>query len=176
MTRYHPALVALHWILALLISVALLGGTFILDALPNDHPQKIDGLFGHMTVGTLILVLMIARLVIRVRSAKPPHADIGNAALNKASAWAHWVFYILIFGMLTSGIGMSILAGLPPIVFFGSGDPLPATFDDLPPRIAHGWIAMALGALILGHIGAAFYHQFVRKDALLARMWFGKRR
>jgi len=24
------------------------------------------------------------------------------------------------------------------------------------------------------HVGAALYHQFVRKDNLLARMWFGK--
>jgi cytochrome b561 len=28
--------------------------------------------------------------------------------------------------------------------------------------------------LILLHIGAALYHQFLKKDHLLGRMWFGK--
>jgi len=37
----------------------------------------------------------------------------------------------------------------------------------------HGlsWILLLL--LVLLHIGAAFYHQFFRKDNLLGRMWFG---
>lgn len=176
MTRYHPALVALHWLLAILILIALFGGTFILDAMPNDHPNKIEGLQGHMIVGITILVLMLVRLVVRLRTTHPPEADIGNALLNRLSKWAHWAFYLLIFGMLGSGIGMSVLAGLPPIVFGGSGDPLPMTFDDLPPRIAHGFFATALMLLIAGHVGAALYHQFARKDGLLRRMWFGQRR
>jgi cytochrome b561 len=29
--------------------------------------------------------------------------------------------------------------------------------------------------LIAGHVAAALYHQFVRKDGLLRRMWFGAR-
>lgn len=175
MTRYHPALVALHWILGVLILIALFGGTFVLDAMPNDHPLKVQGLQGHMTVGIVIAALMVIRLAVRFFTAKPPHADIGNTLLNRLSVWAHWAFYVLVFGMIASGIGMSVLAGLPPIVFGGSGDPLPVTFDDLPPRIAHGFFATALMLLIAGHVAAAFYHQFVRKDGLLRRMWFGKR-
>ena len=34
--RYHPALVALHWLLALLLTLALALGTFILKEIPND--------------------------------------------------------------------------------------------------------------------------------------------
>ena len=36
-------------------------------------------------------------------------------------------------------------------------------------------IAKLLMALIALHLAAALYHQFVLKDGLLARMWFGKR-
>jgi cytochrome b561 len=33
------------------------------------------------------------------------------------------------------------------------------------------WLLLGL---VLLHFGAALYHQFIRKDNLLARMWFGK--
>lgn len=52
---------------------------------------------------------------------------------------------------------------------------LPASFDDLAPRAAHGFFATALALLIAAHVAAALYHQFIRKDGLLGRMWFGKR-
>jgi len=29
-------------------------------------------------------------------------------------------------------------------------------------------------ALIFLHVGAAFYHQFLLKDNILSRMWYGK--
>ena len=44
MTRYHPLLVVLHWLLALMIIVALVMGSTSLDPIPNDDPAKIDGL------------------------------------------------------------------------------------------------------------------------------------
>lgn len=175
MTRYHPALVALHWLLAIMLIAGLAIGTFLLDPIPESEPAKIDALRSHMIAGIAILILMIVRLVVRLRTSHPPEADIGNALLNRLSKWAHWALYLAVFGLIASGIGMSILAGLPPIVFGGSGDPLPASFNDLPPRAAHGLFATLLMLLIAGHVLAALYHQFVRKDGLFSRMWFGKR-
>lgn len=175
MTRYHPALVALHWLLAVLLIVGLIIGTFVLDPIAESDPAKLDALRTHMIAGLLVLLLMVIRLVVRLRTSHPPEADIGVPALNKVARLAHWALYIAVFGLIGSGIGMSILAGLPPIVFGGSGDPLPMSFDDLPPRAAHGIFATVLTLLIAGHVAAALYHQFVRKDGLLSRMWFGKR-
>ena len=40
-TRYHPLLVALHWLLAFLIIAALFAGFFLLARMPNSDPQKI---------------------------------------------------------------------------------------------------------------------------------------
>ncbi len=174
-TRYHPALVVLHWLLALMIIVALIMGSQSLAATPNSDPAKLDGLRAHMTVGIAILVLMLVRLVIRLRTAHPPEADIGNAALNAAARLAHSAFYVLVFAMCASGIAISVMAGLPAIVFGGSGAPLPADFSAFAPRAVHGAIATLLGLLILGHIAAVLYHQFVRKDGLLSRMGFGRR-
>lgn len=176
MTRYHPLLVALHWILALMIAVALIMGGFVLSEMPNDDPFKVTGLRAHMTAGMAIGALMLIRLVTRLFTAKPPHADIGNPLLNTLGIATHWLFYLLVLGMVASGIGISISAGLPDIVFGGSGDPLPEDFYAYPPRIAHGIIATLLALLVVAHVGAFLYHQFVRKDGLFARMWFGTRR
>lgn len=175
MTRYHPLLVGLHWVLAIFILMSLIMGSFILSETPNSDPSKLFGLRMHMSVGGLILVLMIVRLVTRVRTEQPPHADIGNALLNRIGVATHWLLYLVVILMCASGIGISITAGLPDIVFFGSGEPLPESFDDLAPRTAHGILARVLMLLVLAHISAALIHQFIRKDSLFSRMWFGKR-
>ncbi|MBI5443905.1 MAG: cytochrome b/b6 domain-containing protein, partial [Deltaproteobacteria bacterium] len=71
-------------------------------------------------------------------------------------------------------IAMALQAGLPAIVFGGSGAPLPETFAIYAPRPAHGALGSLLTALVILHVAAALYHQFVRKDNLLSRMWFGR--
>jgi cytochrome b561 len=40
--------------------------------------------------------------------------------------------------------------------------------------VAHGYIAAILVAMIVLHVLAAIYHQFVRKDGLFGRMFFGQ--
>ncbi|NNE78953.1 MAG: cytochrome b [Silicimonas sp.] len=175
MRRYHPFLVTLHWLLALMVIGGLIMGTFVLAATPNDDPFKITSLTMHMSMGVLILVLMVLRLIVRMATSKPPHADIGNPLLNKGAIAAHWAFYLLVFAMCLSGLATANVAGLPAIIFGGSGEPLPANFDDIAPRAAHGVIATLLTLLIVAHVAAGLYHQYVRKDGLLGRMWFGDR-
>ncbi len=175
MTRYHPALVVLHWLLAIMIIMGLFMGGFVLSETANDDPFKLTALRMHMGAGIAILALMLIRLVVRLVTAKPPHADIGNALLNRGAHAAHWLFYLTVIALCASGLALANMAGLPAIVFGGSGDPLPADFFVFPPRMAHGALATILGLLIAAHVAAALYHQFVRRDGLLSRMWFGRR-
>ena len=37
----------------------------------------------------------------------------------------------------------------------------------------HSLVALAIAVLLAAHIGAALYHQFVRKDGILTRMTSG---
>lgn len=175
MTRYHPALVALHWVLAGLIIGALIMGGQVLAALPNDSPDKMFSLRAHMTVGLVIGVLMVVRLITRISTKHPPKADTGNALLNMGGTAAHWALYALVLLMVASGVGISLTAGLPQIVFFGSGEPLPETFANLAPRTAHGIFSKLLALTILAHLAGWIYHQFILKDGLIRRMWFAKR-
>lgn len=42
------------------------------------------------------------------------------------------------------------------------------------PRVAHGIMSRILLLLFVAHVGAALFHQFVRRDHLLARMGLGR--
>ncbi|MEE9445549.1 MAG: cytochrome b/b6 domain-containing protein [Cocleimonas sp.] len=175
MKKYHPFLVTLHWLLVPLLMLSLVMGGTVLDHIPNDSPEKVGALKGHMIMGFVIVGLMLLRFVTRLFTKKPPHADIGNSLLNNLGIMAHYVLYLLVFAMAGSGIAMSIQAGLPDIVFGGSGAVVPESLESLTPRIAHGIISKVLFLTIILHVLAALYHQFIRKDGLLGRMWFGRR-
>jgi cytochrome b561 len=177
MQRYHPLLGALHWLMALMILVALAAGGLVLANMPPDSPDKVAGLGGHMFFGMAIGVLLILRLVTRTRtrSTHPPRAETGNAMLDRIGHWTHWGFYALIAGMVLTGLATALGAGLFPIVYGGAATTLPPELADMATRVAHGIIATLLVALISLHIAAAIYHQIVLKDGLLRRMWFGKR-
>ena len=175
MERYHPILVTLHWLLATMIIGGLVMGGQVLAKTPNSDPEKMLSLKMHMGVGIAILMLMVIRLIIRFVTKKPPHADIGNDLLNKGAIAAHYALYAVVIAMGASGLAIANAAGLPAIVFGGSGDPLPVDFNDIGARAAHGVLSIVLILVIASHVLAALYHQYIRKDSLFSRMWFGNR-
>jgi|694.fasta_scaffold111002_4 cytochrome b561 len=174
--RYHGALVALHWLLGFMILLGLFMGTFKVETLPNADPAKIDALRGHIINGTAVGILMILRAVLRALTQRPPEATTGIAWADATRLLTHLALYVLVFVMVFSGVAMALSADLPNIVFLGSGQPLPASFDGLWMRVVHGVAAKLLMALIVLHVGAALWHHFVRHDGLLHRMGFGPRR
>ena len=174
-SRYHPLLVMLHWVLAFLIIGALIVGYFGLAATPNSAPQKVGILRVHMAAGMLILFLTGIRFVVRMRTPVPAEATTGYRLLDRIAPLSHYAFYLLVLLMVGSGYLTGILAGLPAIVFGGSGAPLPPTFRIYPSWVAHGYFATLLVGFIILHVVAACYHQFVRKDGLFQRISFGRR-
>jgi len=171
--RYHPLLVTLHWLLAVLIIAMLLIGMFSLKWMPNN-PAKLLPLEFHMTMGILILILMLIRLVVRLTTQKPEPATAGNRFLDAIGKLTHYALYLFAILMALSGVSTAMQASLFSIVFGASGAPLPEDFFVYPVRYVHGYVALILIALIALHFGAAMYHQFIRKDKLLGRMWFSR--
>jgi cytochrome b561 len=172
--RYHPVLVSLHWLLAFMTLFALAMGSLKLQHIPNDLPEKLMALRGHMTAGSLILILTLIRLVVRLKTKHPAHIETNSGLLNGLAALMHYGLYLAVVLVVASGLVLAVEADLPAAVFGGSAA-LPADFTGFASRVAHGWIAKVLLLLIAGHILAAFYHQFIRKDGLLGRMWFGRK-
>ncbi|HYM04173.1 MAG TPA: cytochrome b/b6 domain-containing protein, partial [Stellaceae bacterium] len=76
-------LALLHWFLAVLIIAALALGALVMVRIPNTDPMKLEALSKHMAGGVVILLLMLVRLGVRARTAHPPAASTGNAALDR---------------------------------------------------------------------------------------------
>lgn len=170
--RYHPVQVTLHWLVVLLAVAAFVMGKSM-SGLPNDV-NKLAPLALHMGVGIFTLVVIATRFITRMKLPKPAHATAGNAFFDWVGKVVHYALYLLVFLTAVSGMSLSMQAGLVPIVFGGSSAPLPADFFDFTARMMHGFIVPALLLTVFLHVGAAFYHQFMLKDNLLARMWYGK--
>ncbi len=173
-SRYHPLMVTLHWLIALLVIGALFMGFVVFDAIPDDAPVRKTAIALHMVGGFTVLVLMALRLVLRLRTDRPPPATSGNPVLDRLAGLIHWSFYLVVFAVIGCGIATSLSSGLPDIVFGGSKAPLP-DFDTFAVFQAHGKLAWLLTGLIALHFGAALFHQLIRKDHLLRRMSFGPR-
>jgi cytochrome b561 len=173
-SRYHPLLVALHWVMALLIIAALALGALVMVNISNTDPMKLEALRSHMGGGILILILMLIRLFVRTRTPHPTPATAGNPLLDRIAWASHRMFYIAVFGMAGSGLFMAVQAGLFGSVFGGHG-PLPPDFWVFPARTVHYAFSRLLMALIALHVAAALFHAVVLRDGLLRRMFFGRR-
>lgn len=173
-TRYHPLLVGLHWLIALMIIGMLIGGFFVVSKMPNSDPQKVDLLMGHMIGGVLILTLILLRLGVRLSTAKPAPAETGSPLLNRLGRLNHYAFYVVVIVITISGIATAKISGVSDTVFNHTGAPLPEHFAIYPTFRVHAIMNLLLAALVILHITAALWHQFIRGDGLLRRMGFGK--
>ena len=172
--RYHPLWVVAHWLTGVLIAISLYGGIAVLRHVENVDPEKALMLRGHAIGGIAILVLLLGRLVMRATTRKPAPADVESRWLNRLRRIVHVGLYVVAIAMVSTGLGTLAISGAFPAVFEGVGS-LPANFWDYPPRQGHWFFSRLLLLLVALHIGAALYHQFVRRDGLLRRMWFGAR-
>jgi cytochrome b561 len=172
--RYSPVLVTIHWIMAFLIltTVILIG--------MSEGVAKIAGIpiLGiHMIIGITLLVLLIVRFFVRWRTQHPEWATTGNRFLDKIGELTHWALYLFIFGMTVTGITLATQGNRFARAFgLASTASQPGQFHPRSFSIGmfHGAIWFFLFLLILLHVGAALYHQFILKDNLIARMWYGR--
>ena len=216
--RYHPALVTLHWLIAILIFgtafLALSGneggregfrpgqgfpqGNFPQGGFQSDNPPQQGFQPGnppqggfrppegsaspfstigiHMILGITILVLLVIRLIVRWRTKHPDWASAGNALFDWIGGLTHFALYLFTFVMVITGIILASQRGQLARVF-GIGTVAAGGFrrGGFSLGMFHGLTWSLLILLILLHVGAALYHQFILKDNLLGRMWFGKR-
>jgi cytochrome b561 len=169
-TRYGTVAVAIHWLSALFVLGLLVSG-FRAAGL-DDLEAKAGILRIHAVVGTTVLVLTLARIAWWLFADRRPAEPARTPRLQGFAARAvHLLFYVVLVGMAASGIGMLALSGAADILFGSAPGPLP-DFLAYAPRIPHGLGAFFLVALVVAHVAAALYHQYLLRDRLLARMWF----
>lgn len=170
--QYGTVAITIHWLSALLILI-LIGSGFRASGM-EEAAAKAAILQIHLPVGGAIFLLTLARIGWWFWADKKPASVDMALWQGRASRLVHVLFYVVILGMASSGIGMMVLSGAGPVIFGGSPDALPDFWDFLP-RIPHGIGARVMAALLVAHIGAAIYHHFIKKDGLIWRMWFGRK-
>jgi cytochrome b561 len=169
--HYPPTSKILHWLVA--ISVLTTAPVAIMMDRVEKGPTQ-DALFNfHKSLGILILMLMILRLINRL-VVGAPIPDPGIPAWQKtASSIVHTTLYALLLAMPVVGyVANSAYGATTP--FFGLFN-LPAVVSQneaLSKQLfaLHRWAGFLLIALVLIHVGAALYHYFSRRDTVLPRM------
>jgi cytochrome b561 len=177
--RLRPLWVILHWLMALLIFVTFGIGLFSLVNTPNTN-VKLVPLGVHMALGITILLLVVARYSLRLLVFKPSErmAPISSGKkiilLDRMTPYVHILLYVCTGLMALLGIAIAIPADLFSIVWGRSGAPLPVSFYIYPARAWHGTLSLFLALLIAQHVLVTVYHQFIKGENHLGRMWFNK--
>ncbi|OOW74990.1 cytochrome B [Xanthomonas axonopodis pv. martyniicola] len=173
-THFNLPARVLHWLMAAMILTTLFVGVGMVASV-TQRPWLIDL---HRPLGIAILILAVLRLINRLRNQPPPlPADL--PAWQKAAAIAsHWLLYALMLGMPLIGWAMLSAGGYPIVLWPGANLPPiaphdPALYAWL--RSAHGWLAYLLFTTVLGHLSAALFHAWVRRDGVFSSMARGER-
>ena len=168
--RYGAGAIAFHWVMfVLVIGVGILG-------LLHDSWSKATQPFWinvHAVCGLVLWLVLLARLRWRARHPPPPPpAEIGELS-RRLAGMTHLALYVLLFVIPIIGAvtfiwhGRNLDLGLFQLNF--SVRKNPAVFR--PTEDAHGYLAYGLFVLAGFHALAGLWHRFVRRDAVLKRMW-----
>lgn len=170
--RYGTVAITIHWVSAVAI-LGLLTSGLIAGGLTDDA-AKAGILRVHVALGSAIVALTVLRVLWWWLADRRPQPLTGMPLWQERAASAvHGLLYVCILVVGGSGIAMVALSGALPIIYGAAPLPLP-DFNAFAPRMAHGLVARIMIVLLIGHIGAALWHQLVRRDRLLARMGLGR--
>lgn len=166
--KYGAVAIAIHWVTALAIVGLLVSGTVAAGA-PEATKRLILPI--HAVMGSLVLLLTLMRLAWWGWGDRRPSPVPGQPRWQEwAARLVHGLLYLSVLVLGISGIATIVMSGAIPALL-GQG-PLP-DFLAYPPRIAHGLASKLMIALFAAHVGAALFHQFIRRDRLLGRMGIG---
>jgi len=159
----------LHWAMA----IAILAMLFVGAGMVVSLQYRTQLLALHRPLGIAILLLAIVRLVNRLTRPTPALPSDLPAIQKFAAHASHWLLYGLMLAMPVIGWAM-LSAGGYPIPMFG-GMHLTAIVPHSAEvygvlRPLHGALAYVLFLTILGHLGAALFHAWVRRDEVFGQM------
>lgn len=177
--RFTYIAIFFHWVVAALI---------LTNILMAWQFHSIHGPLGsailqiHKSIGITILLLSVLRLMWRLLNPPPPFADTMRVWEKGAAKIVERGFYFIMFALPLTGWVIASTLSLPtPIMLFGVVHwPYIPSLSTLPfdQRLgvyglsvaAHHLLARITYALLALHVLAALRHQFIKRDAVLARM------
>lgn len=174
---WHPLIVALHW-----LTLALILVQFGLAQLMRDETRDLISRFPlyqwHKSIGLTVAALVFLRLLLRLVLPEPQSLAL-PAWQAFAAASVRAGLYLCLLALPLTGLLMVSAAPIqiPTLVFGWIAVPHPIGPDKAIYAAMlrlHEALFTALAALATIHAGAALFHQFVLKDGLMRRIWFGR--
>jgi len=168
--HYTRTAVALHWLMALLITAGATLGATMTDLAVS--PKKLRYYSYHKWIGMTVLGLLLLRALWRLSHAAPPDEPMPRWQ-SLAAHITHRLLYLLMFAVPLAGWLYSSASGYP-VVYLKLWQ-----LPDLVSKNAalakvlvqvHAVLAWTLVSVALLHAAAAFQHHFVQRDATLRRM------
>lgn len=168
---YSATAKGFHWLIVLLLTIQFVTA-YLLPHIGRNTPPSTD-INLHFSFGVLILVVMAARFVHRLRHPVALEAKDAPPVERFLAKTTHRLFYlILLVGPFLGWASAS--AHRLPVVLFGV-IPLPALAEpganwaNLAGDI-HATAMWTLLCLIGLHVAAVLYHHLIRRDGTLGRM------
>ena len=155
--RHSKSSIILHWSAAI---VFLASASFAKQKEMPNLPLNL-----HTILGGILLPIMLMRLIEKVRVLK-------HGISHPIVTYFYLSPYLLSFFVLGMGAWIAYQRNLPGYLFAPNsavgrgGFKLLADIHKLGWQILLGWIVL--------HVGTVFYRQFLKKEPVLERMWFGK--
>ena len=170
MSTYTRVAVALHWIIAAVIFSTFLLGLYMSD-LPIS-PIKLKLYSYHKLIGITIFAVVLIRIAWRATHRPPPLPPM-PVWQHTVAQLSHTLLYLLtlavpIAGWLfssASGFQTVYLALLPLPDLVAKNKEAAELF-----KAAHWYLNLTMLAVVVLHASAALKHQFVDRNAVLARM------
>ena len=174
----------LHWVMAAAILFLLGVGFYMGQVLTGEDSdtlmQKYDLVQTHKSWGFTVFVLALLRLIWRALNPSPALPDKMGRLERLAAHVGHWGLYACMIAMPLTGWLMASSSSLQDMGYvqnsvfglFLMPDPFNPGSEELESlfKTLHFSIALALTALLLGHVAAALKHHFVNRDTVLRRM------
>jgi cytochrome b561 len=169
--HYPPASKLLHWLIAACVLTTAPVAIAMVRVSPGPTQDTLYNF--HKSLGLLILILMVLRLINRL-VVGAPIPDPGIEPWQKtASSIVHTLLYVLLLAMPIVGYFANSVFGAP-TPFFGlfSVPPIVGKNEELAKQLfaLHRWVGWVVIVLVATHVSAALYHYFVRHDTVLQRM------
>lgn len=162
----------LHWAMAALILVAIaLGATTAY--FPAGHQPRQGLLEVHKSLGFTILALLIVRAIWRLVAGEPRYRTPLGPLNHLASRAGHLMLYGLMLFMPVTGYLYSAAGGysLPWFGLFRWPRLLPHDEEVAAwGKLLHDRGAWIIAAMVVGHLAAVAWHQWIKRDDVLSRM------
>jgi len=176
--KYHKSIIILHWLIAIIVFILIGLGLNMVD-IERGTPQRAFYYNLHKSFGLTLLLLMIARIYLRVKFKSPPLPSSISLFQQTVAKASHLILYISLILMPLSGLIASQftkygvkyfgLFKIPPL--FSENKFYYNLFQDL-----HKAFAIVIMIMICIHISAALKHIFVDKDKIFQRISLFKRK